>query len=168
MFRINRKIDYAVRVLLALARRPAGTRLSTGQIQAETRVPGPFLRRIVASLSQSDLIVTFSGPSGGLQLARPAEAINLLHVWQAVEGELLISDCLQQSEPGCPTPNAGLLGPLKACPLQPGCPVNRRWGRLQSLIVEELQAATLAELAFQADSLQAGSNPNFQALTTGD
>ena len=39
MLRINRQTDYAVRVILALAKRSEGTRLSTGEIQQEMLIP---------------------------------------------------------------------------------------------------------------------------------
>lgn len=135
MFRINRRTDYAVRVMLALARHPYGTRRSTAEIQNEMRVPRPYLRRIVAELSAAGLIFTFPGPNGGLQLSRPAETIHLRHIWEAIEGPLLISPCLKA--PG-------------QCPLDAACPVRGRWGRLQAMILGELEASTLSRLAEEA------------------
>lgn len=147
MFQINRKTDYAVRVLLALAKRPLGSRLSTQVIQSEMRVPRPFLQRIVAELARAGLLRTFLGPRGGLELARPAAQINLLHIWEAIEGPLLISDCLK--------------GPGE-CPLDHGCPVHHRWGRIQAFLTQELQAATLEKLA-QGAYLLAGT-PTLDAM----
>jgi DNA-binding IscR family transcriptional regulator len=73
-----------------------------------------------------------------LELAHPAEAINLLHVWDAVEGRLLISDCLE-------TPDE--------CPLDRGCPVRLRWGRIQNLVVKEFTMTTLAQLVKEAKQM---------------
>lgn len=137
MFRINRRTDYSVRVMLALAKRPFGERLSTRAIQDEMLIPRSFLQRIIADLSRADLLATYPGPNGGLQLSRPAEQITLRHIWEAIEGELLISDCLKA--PG-------------ECPLNSGCPVRSRWVRLQSMIVHELERTNLAELAAEASS----------------
>ena len=135
MFRINRRTDYSVRVMLALAKRPFGERLPTRTIQDEMLIPRSFLQRIIADLSRAGLLATYPGPNGGLQLSRPAEQINLRHIWEAIEGELLVSDCLKA--PG-------------ECPLDSGCPVRSRWGRLQSIIVHELERTNLAELAAEA------------------
>ena len=135
MFRINRRTDYSVRVMLALAKRPFGERLSTRTIQDEMLIPRSFLQRIIADLSRAGLLTTYPGPNGGLQLSRPAEQINLRHIWEAIEGELLISDCLKA--PG-------------ECPMDSGCPVRSRWGRLQSMIMHELERTNLAELASEA------------------
>jgi Rrf2 family protein len=138
MFRINRRTDYAMRVMLCLARRSPGARLSTRTVQQEMRIPRPYLQRIIAELSRAELLRTYAGPRGGLELALPGEAIHLRRIWEAIEGPLVISDCLE--------------GP-QSCPLEAGCPVNRRWLRLQSLIAQELQSVTLAELAQEAGRL---------------
>jgi len=137
VFRINRRTDYSVRVMLSLAKRPFGERLPTRIIQDEMLIPRSFLQRIIADLSRAGLLATYPGPNGGLQLSRPAEQITLRHIWEAIEGELLISDCLKA--PG-------------ECPLDSGCPVRSRWGRLQSMIVHELERINLAELACEASS----------------
>jgi Rrf2 family protein len=138
MFRINHKTDYAIRVMVCLARRPFGARLPTQTIQTEMLIPRAFLQRIIADLSKSELIRTFPGPSGGLELARPAESINLKHIWEAAEGPLLISECLKA--PG-------------ECSLDAACPVRRRWRRLQSVLLQELEAASLEQLALEANQV---------------
>ena len=140
MFRINRRTDYAIRVMVCLAKQPPGTRLSTQTIQSEMLIPRAFVQRIIADLSRAALVRTYPGPSGGLELARPTEMINLRHIWEAVEGPLLVSDCLES--PG-------------ACPLDSGCPVHFRWRRLQSLLARELESATLEQLAQEAVQLAA-------------
>jgi Rrf2 family iron-sulfur cluster assembly transcriptional regulator len=138
VFRVNRRTDYSVRVLLSLAKRPFGTRLATQVIQDEMLVPRPFLQRIIADLSKAELIVTYPGVNGGIQLARPAEAINLRQLWEAIEGPLLISDCLKSRD---------------ECPLGSGCPVRSRWARLQAMIAHEMEATRLDELANEANAL---------------
>ncbi len=138
MFRINRRTDYAIRVMVSLAKRPTGARLSTKAIQDEMLTPRAFLQRIIADLARAGLVDTFPGPNGGLQLSRPAEEINLRHIWEAIEGALLISDCVQSAD---------------ACPLYAGCPVHSRWMRLQNLIMQELEGSSLAQLARDATHL---------------
>ena len=118
--------------MLALARAAAGQRLPTGSIQQETRVPMAFLQRIVATLRRAGLLRAYPGVHGGLQLARPAAEISLLEVHEAVEGPILISECLAAPD---------------TCPLAGPCPVRERWGRLDALIKSELAATTLQQLA---------------------
>ena len=141
MFKINRRTDYAIRVMLCLARRASGARLPTQAVQKEMQIPRSFLQRIIADLARVGLVNTFAGPNGGLELARRAEAINLRQVWEAIEGPIQISDCLTGRE---------------ACLFETDCPVNRRWQRLQALITGELEAIRLDELAQEASRLPAG------------
>lgn len=155
VFRINRKTDYAVRVMLCLAKRPFGARLSTQTIQDEMQTPHAFLQRVIADLSKADLIHTYPGPNGGVQLARPAHHINLRHIWEAIEGPLLISECIEK--PG-------------DCPLNPGCPVRSHWTRLQFTIIRELDSTHLDQLAeealqIQTQSSRALSPPDLQVAT---
>lgn len=135
MFRINRKTDYAVRVMLSLASRSFGTRLPTRTIHEEMLIPRPILQRIIAELARCRLVLTFPGQGGGVQLARSAEEITLRHVWEVIEGPLQISECLQADV---------------ECPLERTCPVQSRWERLQFLLVKELEATTIAQLASEA------------------
>ena len=135
MFRVNRRADYGVRVVLALARRPDGVRLPTYIVQEEMQIPHAFLQQIVAVLSRAAILATIPGPRGGLQLARPAEEITLRDVVEALEGPIVILECL--------------CGP-EVCPLGPSCPVRSRWGGLQEMILGELERTTMAALA--ADS----------------
>lgn len=134
MMRINRRTDYAIRVMLALAEHPFGERLSTKLIREEMLVPRAFLERIIAELSKAKLILTFPGPNGGIQLFVEPEKINLRHIWEAIEGPLLISDCLQSPE---------------ECPLHENCPVRGFWGRLQKSMQEELEGTTLSQLSIE-------------------
>lgn len=140
MMKINRRIDYAIRVMLALAKEQEGSRLPTKTIQRDMLVPRAFLLRIIADLSKANLIITYPGPKGGVQLARNAEDINVRQVWEAIEGPLLISDCLEQP---------------KDCPLNAGCPVNARWAKLQGLFMDELESANMKSLAMEAFRLSA-------------
>jgi Rrf2 family protein len=140
MLKINRETDYAVRVVLALAKRAEGTRLSTASIQQEMQVPATLMPRIVAGLAKVHLLATFPGRDGGVTLARGAAQITLLDVVDAFEGPLLLSQCLQaKSEDDCP--------------FQMNCPVRPKWGRVQKAMLREMAAITFEELAQEAMSV---------------
>ncbi len=140
MMRINRRTDYAVRVMLALAEHPYGDRLSTQSIQDTMLIPRAFLERIIAELSRAKLILTFPGPNGGIQLYREPETITLRHIWEAIEGPLMISDCLQSPD---------------ECPLHEDCPVHGYWGRLQQAMQRELDAMSIGQFAVEMEEKKA-------------
>lgn len=140
MVRINRQTDYAIRILLALARYPFGTRIATHRIQEEMLIPAALSHRIVARLAQGNFIQTFPGRDGGLQLSRPAAEISLLQVVDHMQGSLDVSDCLvADGEP---------------CTFEQACPVRRRWARLRALIRDELENQNFDELATEANQVQ--------------
>ncbi len=137
MLRINRKTDYAVRVVLALAKRGEGVRLSTGEIQREMLVPPALMMRIVAQLGKTGVLNTFPGREGGLMLSRLASEITLKDIVEAFEGPILLSQCLQVKGEG-------------DCPFQANCPVRMKWGRVQVAMLREMAAITLEDLAHEA------------------
>ena len=132
MLRINRQTDYAVRVVLALAEQRMGTRLSTKKIGNAMLIPQNFLPRIVAQLAQSEIITTFAGRDGGLQLAKTPEKITLRDVVEAFEGPLMLSECISDDD---------------FCPFEEHCHVRPRWERLQNVILKELESTTFLDLA---------------------
>jgi Rrf2 family protein len=134
MLRINRQTDYAVRVILALATRKMDARLSSAAIQSEMLIPPSFMSRIVAQLANNGLVKTFAGRDGGLQLARPAAEINLKDVFEAFEGPLLLSECMQAHEED-------------DCPFQNNCHVRSKWGRIQVAMLREMASINFADLA---------------------
>jgi len=138
MIRINRQTDYAIRVILALAKQGDEALLPTSRIQKEMLIPKSFSLRVVAALAKGGFIVTYPGREGGLKLARPAEKINLRQVVTFFESNFTVSECLHGGG---------------TCPFDHSCPVRCRWARLQSLILQELENTTFDELAREASSL---------------
>ena len=137
MLKINRQTDYAVRVVLALAKRGEGARLLTADIQREMLVPKAFMARIVAQLSRQGLLKTYPGREGGLMLPRPAAQITLKDVVDAFEGPILLSQCLQVKGED-------------DCPFQSHCPVRTKWGRVQVAMLREMASVTFEDLAKEA------------------
>lgn len=135
MIRINRKTDYAIRVLVALAKQGEGAMLSTSQIHKEMLIPRALAVRVVAELSHGGFIVTHLGREGGLKLARSAAEINLRQVVTYFEENFTISECIHHKG---------------FCPFEANCPVRRRWMRLQSVILQELESTTIETLAQEA------------------
>lgn len=125
MIRINRETEYSFRVVFALARAGENARLPTSRIQKEMNIPRSFLYRIIASLGHNNIIKTFPGREGGVQLARPAMEISLLDVFEAVEGPIQLSDCLSED---C------------SCPLDSPCPVQKSLRHVQKILNREMAA----------------------------
>ncbi|MBO9368613.1 MAG: Rrf2 family transcriptional regulator [Chloroflexi bacterium] len=139
MIRVNRQTDYAIRVLLALARRGEEVRVSTPSIQQEMLIPPALAGRIVADLARGGFIFTYAGREGGIRLARPAHLITLLQVVEFFEGPIHFSGCMDGDV---------------ICPFEVGCPVRLRWSRLDGMVRLALDKITFAELAADASDLE--------------
>ena len=140
MFRVNRQTDYAVRVVLALAKKPQGTRLPTSQIGREMLIPPALLQRIVAELANGGFIKTQPGRDGGISLAHLPSQITLIQIVERFEGPLVLSDCiLKQGD----------------CPFENKCPVSCQWKRLNDLLIAEMSRITFEQLVEDGKLLEA-------------
>ena len=140
MLRINRQTDYAVRVILALAKQGEGARRSSAVIQREMLIPPALMPRIVAELAKTGLLKTYPGRDGGLMLSRPASDISLRDVVEAFEGPILLSQCLEARGE-------------EDCPFRTNCPVSPKWGRVQVAMLREMASINFEELAREAQGI---------------
>ena len=84
---ISAKVDYATRVLLALAAAPEA--LMTGETLATAQgVPVKFVENTLVELRRAGIVTSQRGPEGGYRLARPADEIAVADIFRALEGPL--------------------------------------------------------------------------------
>jgi len=91
--RLSHLADYAVVLMTAAARRPAAARLSATELSAETGLPLPTTQKLMGQLAHCGLLTSMRGAGGGFALAKPAEAISLADIVEAVEGPIAMSAC---------------------------------------------------------------------------
>lgn len=144
--RLTRQGDYAVRVVVDLASRPAGAVVPRSSIQERQDVPAAYLAKIVQALARAGLVRTHPGARGGVALGRPPDHITLRDVIEAVEGPIHLNRCVVRPD---------------ACARDRFCSVHPVWLRLQALVTRELEAVTIAALARPAAraALEADATP---------
>lgn len=96
---ITRQADYAVRAVIYLSEiYPSESvrdrRAATSQIAQEKQIPPSFLAKIVSQLSVAGLLQTSRGAKGGVSLAKSPEKISLLEVVEAIDGPILLNECV--------------------------------------------------------------------------
>lgn len=94
---ITREADYAIRALVALARRHGdGTgAASMPEVAAEMEIPYRFLRKLSKKMVAAGLVRSLRGKGGGLMLARPPARISLYDAVTAVApAGAVLSHCL--------------------------------------------------------------------------
>ena len=125
--RLSNLADYAVVTMSAAARHCGGVRTSSAELASETGLPVPTVQKLVSKLSAAGLLRSVRGAGGGLQLARPAAAITLADIVEAVEGPIALTACVDTEDcaahhdcrvrPHWPIVNAALRGALADIPL---------------------------------------------------
>jgi Rrf2 family protein len=125
MLRISRQTDYAARLLLHLASLGQGASASIAEIAEERRLPVAFVRRMVAPLVAAGILRTSRGSHGGVQLARPAAEISLGDLVRAVEGPVLLNECVHTEG---------------TCPFERRCPVHEAWTAVSDTLDAHLSA----------------------------
>lgn len=125
--RLSNLADYAVVTMSQAARHCGGGRVSASDLAAETGLPAPTVQKLVSKLVGAGLLRSVRGAGGGLQLARPAAAISLADIVEAVEGPIALTACIEGTEcvvehecrirPHWPMVNEALRGALAGIPL---------------------------------------------------
>lgn len=146
MFRISRRLDYGLQLMIALAQEPDNRAQATAVLAEKLQIPLPFLHQIGRSLIQGRLIKATPGPHGGLRLNLPAEDISLMQIVETLEGPVCISPCLDG----------------ESCQRSEGCMSNPVWNELQTKLVDHLNSVRLNALASQpialVEMVSVGSN----------
>lgn len=144
--RLSSMADYAVVTMSAAARHCGGARVSAAQLASETGLPAPTVQKLVSRLTAAGLLRSVRGARGGLQLARPAAAITLADIVEAVEGPIALTACVETGRHDCG---------LEQC-----CAVRPHWPMVNQAMRGALAGISLSNLSsphVPADTgLQAG------------
>lgn len=109
--RLSSMADYAVVTMAAAARHCGGTRVSAAQVAEETGLPAPTVQKLVSRLTAAGLLRSSRGVGGGLKLARPAAAITLADIIEAVEGPIALTACMEHGRHDCTLESACMVRP---------------------------------------------------------
>lgn len=132
--RLSSLADYAVVMMSAAARHCGGAaRLNATLLAEETGVPLPTAQKLVSRLSSAGLIESTRGTGGGFRLARPAAAISLADIIEAVEGPIQMTSCVE--------------GSRHECGLEGNCLVRPHWGIVNEAVRSALAGVSLARLS---------------------
>lgn len=137
MFRISRRLDYGLQLMIALAQESENRAQATAVLAEKLQIPLPFLHQIGRSLIQGRLIKATPGPHGGLRLNTPASEITLLQIVETLEGPVCITPCLDGEN----------------CSRNDACMSSPVWADLQAMLLNHLGGVRLNTLAAQPITL---------------
>ncbi len=130
---VSRTLDYAVRSLTYLSRDPIG-RFSIKEISQNQHVPLNYLAKIMRKLVNKGIVRSMVGPEGGYVLRKSPREITLREVYEAIEGEFRMIDCMEKDS---------------ICFLYENCPQLPVWDKLQISMIKILESTTLEDMLKQ-------------------
>jgi Rrf2 family protein len=130
--RLTSLSDYAVLLMRAAALHCGGDRANAASLAAETGIPAPTAQKLVSLLGRAGLLKATRGTGGGIKLARPAAAISLTDIIEAVEGPIALTNCLDARG--------------SECALEPCCAMQPHWRGVNALVRGTLADVSLASL----------------------
>ncbi|MEP9358185.1 SUF system Fe-S cluster assembly regulator [Sphingomonas sp. KR3-1] len=132
--RLSSLADYAVVMMSAAARHCGATcRLNATTLAEETGLPLPTVQKLVSKLSSAGLLESARGTGGGFRLARPAAAITLADIVEAVEGPIALTACVD--------------GGKHDCCVEETCRVKPHWNVVNGAVKGALAGVSLASLS---------------------
>jgi Rrf2 family protein len=127
---ITRDTDYAVRALLYMAKQPERI-ISVMELSKATKIPGPFLRKILQILQKRKVLKSYKGKGGGFQLAMEPFRISISGLVKIFQGKMQFHECTLSK---------------KECPEMLGCSLRAKIGVIEKRLISELDSITLDTL----------------------
>ena len=129
---LSRKADYALLILSYLHHRPEGG--NAREIADQYGLSRPFAANILKELCHVGYVTSHRGVKGGYVLQRPAAAVTLAELLEAIGEGFRLTICSTPSEPD------------EACALESHCSLKGPLNRIHQRIADVLRGVTLATL----------------------
>ncbi len=131
--RLSSLADYAVLMMRTAAMHCGGARANAATLGAEAGIPVPTAQKLASLLGRAGLIKATRGSGGGIKLARPAAAITLADIIEAVDGPIALTGCLDAQGSDC-------------CALDQPCAIQPHWIDVNQRVRDALAGVSLATL----------------------
>jgi Rrf2 family protein len=137
----SKKCEYGLQAVLYLAAQKDREIIPAEEIANKLSIPKEFVSKILQSLTESGIVNSRKGKSGGFAIAKDPKKIKLIDVVEAIDGLSMFSSCI--------------LGFPHCNPDNP-CPLHDKWGELRSSAYAMLTDENLDH--FREKTLQKVSN----------
>jgi Rrf2 family protein len=141
---LSKRGDYVVRAAIALARAAPGVYRKIREVAEEMSLPRPYTPQILKLLAEAGLAEARAGQQGGYRLRRDPEAISLLEIVEAGEGELRPARCSLRGGP---------------CHWEDMCALHPAWVSATDALRRSLSTTSLASVAQVDRRLEGGGFP---------
>lgn len=136
---VSKTLDYAVRSLTYMGSDPV-LRHSMKDISEHQHIPLSYLAKIMRRLVKKGLVRSMVGPDGGYVLRKSPGEIKLRDVYEAIEGEIRMVDCMDKDN---------------ICVLYDNCTQLPVWDKVQMSMIKILEDTTLQDMLNEGANVSA-------------
>jgi Rrf2 family iron-sulfur cluster assembly transcriptional regulator len=132
----SKKCELALQAVLYLTIKSKDDFHNAGDISKELQLPKEFVSKVLQKLTETGIVGSKKGKTGGFFLAKDPSEIRLIQIVEAIDGLEVFEKCVL-GFPGCSPNNP--------------CPLHNKWGYLRDEAFKMLTEYTLAELRDSAE-----------------
>ena len=137
MLRISKLADYAILVMVELARNPLEV-FSAQALAERAGIELPTASKVLKLLAQAGIVQSYRGAAGGYAVRRPATGISVAEVISAIEGPIAMTEC---------SIHEGV------CSVEATCNARENWQKISRAVAGALEQVSLAEMAGSTGNL---------------
>ena len=130
--KFSTKTEYGMRAMVYLAKYFNRGTISLTEIAEKEEISHAYLERLIAKLRQAKLVKSVKGVKGGYTLAKSPDKIDLFSIVKALEGPIIVFDCLVENR--------------KIPCNRKTCLTKKIWQKVQDQIIDVLKKTKLSEL----------------------
>jgi len=129
---LSNACEYGLRATIYLAALDEERYVPIREISERLGISFQFLTKVLQNLTRDGLMASYRGPTGGVQLTRPASDIAVLDIVLSIDGPGLFTECI--------------LG-LPGCGERVPCPLHEEWRGERERLKGLFQRTTLKDVA---------------------
>ena len=127
----SKSCELGLQAVLFLSTKKEKIIFNAEEISIELKVPKEFVSKVLQTLTNSGIVGSKKGKSGGFYLAKKPSEIKLIDIVEAIDGLSVFHSCV--------------LG-FPGCSHEKPCPVHDKWGKLRDDAHKMLSEETLEQL----------------------
>ncbi|MFC1809710.1 RrF2 family transcriptional regulator [Candidatus Omnitrophota bacterium] len=127
---ITRETDYAIRALSTIAQ-DSKEIVTVTDLVDKTKIPRPFLRKLLQRLNKEGLLKSYKGKNGGFSLVVTADKILVSDVITIFQGSMQLNECLFKKD---------------MCPHTETCSLRKIVDNIQDYATTTFEGVTLQDL----------------------
>jgi len=124
---ITRDTDYAIRALCFISKQNKNI-VSVSDLTKKIKIPRPFLRKILQTLTRKKILKSLKGFGGGFTLNKKPKEIFLIDIIKSFQGKIKLNECNFKK---------------KLCLNKRTCPLKKKIDELEKHVITELNSLTL-------------------------